>query len=500
MVLGNETPSVTFDHLPAELLVEIIHWLRVETKVTPPWYHTTFVCRRWRTIILGYSPFWARINTNNLEQTKTCLERSKSAPIHITVASLPPEDDRRRALTSLLSPHLHRTKLLWVNVQHAEDLIRYLGPSFPILRNLCILPGLDDIPDEIHVSLDAPRIRCLHVSQATLNWESTLYKDLESLWLLSAFEVPPTIHKFLDVLEACPSLSVLNLMDFMLDTPDTPLTQENRSIRLPLFRECHIGGARSDVATLLRHINISSCDAFSLEFKPSGRARKCSSLWVLPQDTNSRFPFIRHFTNAKLEVELPLTATSADSDILDHKCDVQVGLSFDQGDDSTFSVSFPSVNVRLRPVIFDSVFAFLQPFSITTLEVAYDLKYIDQNTWETALWNLPRLKCLTVTAITYDATQSFRPAQLYAALSSTNTREQVVCPKLEQLYLFRVMLHPTFVDLLYSTLQIRALLGSRVHSFTIEDWYPIDEVRHVWPDFSEVVDEFMVSERSSEIF
>lgn len=499
MVLRNQTPSITIEHLPTELLVEIIRQLRSMIGVTPPWFHTTFVCHRWRTIILGYAPFWTRIETTNLEQATAYLERSKISPIDLTVTNFPPDEDQRRVLTSLLSPHIHRTKVLSVGVQHVEDLIRYLGISFPILEIFCVLPGSDDIPYEIHISLDAPCIHQLRVSQATLDWESTLYKNLKSLWLLFAFEILPTIHKFLDVLEACPLLSVLYLADFSLDNPEIPVTQETRSIRLQHLEECHIGGTRSDVATLLRHINIPSCESFSIDFRPSSRAQKCSNLWVLPQDTSSRFPFIRDSTNVQLEIDLPRTATSADPKFLNQKCDVRVDLSFGDDDSSAFSVSFPAVSTRLRPVILDSAIAFVQPFAITTLVVAYDFENI-HTSWETTLLKFPRLKSLTVIAITYDAVQSLRAAKLYAALSFRSTSHQVVCPNLEELYLFRFKLNSTLVDLLRSILDIRALLGSRLRSLDIEDWYPMEEVRHVWPDFSNGVDEFSESERSLETF
>ncbi|KAJ3482580.1 hypothetical protein NLI96_g6887 [Meripilus lineatus] len=493
MPLGTETSlaSVTINHLPVELLVEIIRELHRQPSLRPPWYHTTFVCRRWRAVVLGYAPFWTTIETTNLEQAKAYLERSKVAPLDLSIDDFPPEEDQRQILASLLSPHLHQVEVLRVKVQHAEEVIQaqYLGSSFPILKSLYILSSWYDINYEVDLPLHAPRLRNLQVNRATLDWQSTLYKNLESLTLYHAFRAPPTLHQFLDILEACPSLSSLEIDGFELDTP---LPQEYRSIRLSHLNLCDISGKQSHVAALLPHIDLPSCELFALRFMPPDRAQKSENLWVLPQDTNSRFPFIRQLVDAQIISEKP-------SSIDYNPYPVNITLTPEDSWMPMFTVSFPALISGLRPIIFDSATAFIQSFDITVLRVEYDLTHVSHDTWLATLLSLPRLESLSVTGRTNDDDESLCVANLYMALYAECPRQQVACPRLDELYLASLKFNLIIASLLHSALKLRSLLGSRLQILSIDDWSPMGDVKPVWPDFSDVVDEFTETERLSNV-
>lgn len=486
------SPCATIHHLPDELLVEIAHIFREQWSFEPRWLLLTFVCHRWRAVFLDYTPFWTKINaTGDVERTRLYLERSKSSPIDLKISHYLYQDIQRRTITSLLSHHTHRIKGLSVGSQYAEDVIQHLGSPFPILERLDLLPSSYN-PPMISLSPVAPRIKTLRVSQSTLDWRSPLFKDLSSLELSSAFRFRPCLHQFLDVLEACPSLESLCLepdFEFESSAGGAPAIEESRSIKLPLLRRCHIDGNRCSIITLLQHIDIPCCRrvSFSTCMLSPDLPQSPEQSWVLRKDLHSRIPLIRDSTDLRL-TSGPVSCNLWDANL------------WVSAPGTSFSVFAPLIPRYSKPAVFESTFALVQSFSITTVTIKFDFTCVTRQMWRDALTSLPSLLVLRIAVVIPSDAQSISAAEIYPVLGIKPYPHEIICPRLNDFGLFCVKLEPDTVLLLHTALRLRVLSNAKLQCLNIDGWYPLREVQWEWPDFSEVVDEFSQHKRNSDYF
>ncbi|KAJ3482585.1 hypothetical protein NLI96_g6888 [Meripilus lineatus] len=509
------SPCVTIHHLPDELLVEIVNILREQKSLSPPWFHLTFVCHRWRAVILDYPLFWTKINaTGDIERTQSFLERSKSFPIDLTISDYPSQDIQRRSLTSLLSDHIHRIKYLTLKPRYAEDVMQRIDSPFPILEWLNLERESGDSPLIVRfgISPPAPRLKYLWISRSTLDWNSSLYKGLSSLSLSSAFRAEPFVGDFLNVLEACPSLENLRLKDFHLREfipedffeegdvipDDFTIPEDPRTIELPLLKKCYVSGYCESIANLLRHIDIPSCSRVSLWFLPGYDRQTSDRFWVLPSDLHTHMPLVPHSTDMQLTSRLHNLYPQFEG--AQWNTDLVLTAPEVSGQPNLW-IYVPLVYKDIKPNFFESAFALVQPFSITTLKIEFDFTCVTRRMWREALTGLRSLVTLRITAAHCKAQCiSAAPAEVYNVLGTKADAHQVICPKLEQLHLRHVNLGPVTARLLHIALQLRALSNAKLQYLDIDDWHSRGEVQWEWPDFLKVADEFSQNKRDAETF
>ena len=167
-----ENASVPINRLPPEILSNVLEHRTGEQDLVA----ATHVCRHWRSVLISSPSLWNcfRLHSSyDLDRTLTYLERSKSAPIDISISAdsprdldvldhLAPQIARTRSLIIRVSHDIHAVFLLLCNsapsLQHLEirafDSVKplpenFLGRQTPSLRSVrfsCVRPEFESFP------------------------------------------------------------------------------------------------------------------------------------------------------------------------------------------------------------------------------------------------------------------------------------------------------------------------------------------------------------------
>ncbi|KAK7051660.1 hypothetical protein VNI00_004639 [Paramarasmius palmivorus] len=210
------------------------------------------VCRRWRTIAIGFPSLWTLIDFSTPELANEMLKRSGQAPLHIryihfehsfkTHERLSDEYvlARMEALSQALS-HRSRLQTIQLDIPSApmEALAARHTEAAPSLWSLHINSSGCDLPPEF-LGGGAPLLTDLFLNGCGLAHSSPLLHNLKSLRLMGGYETSFE-EDLCDVLMFMPALEYLDLEDIRFDdddddSDDTPIVNLSKLRQLDLER------------------------------------------------------------------------------------------------------------------------------------------------------------------------------------------------------------------------------------------------------------------------
>ncbi|KAL5640481.1 hypothetical protein ACGC1H_007659 [Rhizoctonia solani] len=295
----NRSPTlVPISKLPREILVYIFYLIcNHESKwgvnceglhdSLPNLNKISLVCSQCRTLALDEPSFWSHLTFNpdrNSEPSnyswnllQRSIERSSGQPLCITV------------LTDRFPRNLAQTQVAFDYLRPFSDNVKYLRvldynryrtfiPWFlgklgaPSLQALTLLSAdrasrrLFENVDESYPALSDPKyescllsVRSLHLDQASIEWNSPVYRNLISLTLSSVSvgrRTHPTVDDILGILSASPQLHTLRLHTTIFPSRDdeTPSQVHLQALKYLDLRNTNMEG----LLQMLPRLHVSS--------------------------------------------------------------------------------------------------------------------------------------------------------------------------------------------------------------------------------------------------
>lgn len=282
-VLPNEIWSEIFRIVAFSQPISNVHHLRSGRT----WLSITRTCLLWRNISLGDARLWSNVvlQLPSLAWGKEFLARAGAAMVDLTVRCLtvPPshEVSSINALSetaNLISTHLSHTHSLRIHSRQ-RNIIEYLLQSLvagagPVgIRSLCL--GLDaGVSEGSTIAAPASILRAVPLQTLALDclffdWSSGIYTGLVHLSLHAQDRLcAPSMQTFLCILENCPALETLEVVDA------GPLHEEDHSayepVMLSRLRRLTLQNWSKDLKYLLQYLIFPTSAQVTLAFTGSG--------------------------------------------------------------------------------------------------------------------------------------------------------------------------------------------------------------------------------------
>ena len=171
---------------------------------------------------MSHSSLWTHLDFNNIDKTRTYIQRSKSSPLNIFVSNRG-EARLNRAL-SLVIPHIPRLRSFVIYADSIPDILRDFCCTAPILEDLVIDTISPDAQILDHTLFDGnlSSLRELSlVGVAThLPWTNMANLKVFHLSCPEGHEV--TLTQLLDFLESAPLLHTVEIVDSIPSSSDAP--------------------------------------------------------------------------------------------------------------------------------------------------------------------------------------------------------------------------------------------------------------------------------------
>ncbi|KAL4254596.1 hypothetical protein ABKN59_005208 [Abortiporus biennis] len=276
-----------FNRLPKEILIWIFQYTLPYSEEFALYHRSlenlTHICRQWRELVMQHPKFWSKIYTFSFpfgSRAKHYFQLSKGSPVELVV----------NYTNSHLSYHS--------NLQCLEDILPCLGsltfnirnhglasifldkvsnmePSIP--SNSLQIIKLNNCSKGVHVFNLSERLRpqnaiCLRAVKIPFSnpaWSNLVKIELMKMDSTAFGSDPPyTIHDFLDVLERCPDLEILRVLDcFIHGHEPCP----SRIVLLPRLRSFVMKNPVKVISAFTKHIVIPSSS--DVTFHPTGIAK-----------------------------------------------------------------------------------------------------------------------------------------------------------------------------------------------------------------------------------
>ena len=207
--------------LPPEMLVEVAFHFKSDTSLVA----ATHVCHFWRTTLISSPRLWSHLDFTDEERALVYLERSKSAPLSVSLMGLgDPSEIVRESSRNITS----RVTELWAS--HNSFLDELLAQSMPKLERFELI-GSDELPPKNPARLpsstslvihhfDSPRFHAPILTSFHLTHDST-YDSRK--WTTS---IPPEFFR------NCPLLEVASIVCDILNAN----SDSEEVVSLPLLR------------------------------------------------------------------------------------------------------------------------------------------------------------------------------------------------------------------------------------------------------------------------
>ncbi|GAV99575.1 hypothetical protein LENED_001039 [Lentinula edodes] len=249
-------PISPINRIPNELLVIILTYTCTKNSIIDPKrrysMHVSAVCSLWRELALSYPTLWS--------QFEVFLGGDPEDSDYESDADDPPQAKARintfyRQLECILDIYLERSKqellsvridasLIWVNGEHpvfaklarssfrwkSVDfsvylLLPHLYPSLkelqlPELETTSIFQEGDEEQGALSIFAHAPKLRCLEIGFGGFSLEPTVLNSITKL------ECCPDSDDFYHMLEMCPNLQHLTILDIPLSREDQNLISD----------------------------------------------------------------------------------------------------------------------------------------------------------------------------------------------------------------------------------------------------------------------------------
>jgi hypothetical protein len=288
--------------LPDELLLSIFSLLSSTDAWTARprggslWLSVVGTCQRWRNIAHSFPPLWSRIDFGNdvskLRYAHHFIRLSGDVPLKVSLYR-----DRNRTtmdeITGILLPHLSRIENLQFTLRgsNIHQLLPVLTCSAPLLRVLCLrqdassrsllLERQDSVMIPRIFDSDAPLLEQLTLKHVSVNWTTSIFQGLSVLDIASENPIyTPTMESFLDVLDACPKLQALRLVDAGPELPrgTVEYPEPLRSVHLAELRRLTLSARCINVAWIAAHLEVPSSTVLRLSSDMESDAEDLSHL------------------------------------------------------------------------------------------------------------------------------------------------------------------------------------------------------------------------------
>ena len=420
----------------------------------------THVCRGWRERFIACSSLWTALDCTSVEQTRVHLERSKGSPLEICL-----QEEEEEGVTFLndafllVVPHLDRLKSLTLSGS-SDDLIqltKYFASPAPLLEelNLCFTGAEEPVFQDDIFDGDFSSLRELHFCGVTANLARGNLTNLRTFDLRQVPGNKMSVTRLLDLFERAP-LRKIQLWDAFPDSSDAPPGQV---VSLPHLKFLIIN-AQPAHTILLNHLSIPAGASLKQEFDLN--------------DDKSPFP-----------THLPKTLDNLKN--ISHI--TSINLSFNSG--TSLRLHGPSGTHYLYgyligaspslPILDGRILQSLSLFRISMAERLAITEYgtpLPARTETTPVYlTLLPMKNLRILTLTNSLNLPF----VFALNPNKNPSRTVVCPKLEELFLYIMDKDKGLlcINELLEVAKERAASGSKISAIAIvcrEEFVPAKQV------------------------
>ena len=162
--------TLPVSRFPPEILLGVLEYRTNEQDLVA----ATHVCRYWRSILISTPSLWTCFQFHSrydLDRTLTYLERSKSAPINVSVNPGVPQGPE---VLKCLAPHITRTRSLIIQGSHGIHVASFFfcNPT-PSLQHLELMSSESSVRlPENFLSQQAPLLRSVNFNGICPTFES----------------------------------------------------------------------------------------------------------------------------------------------------------------------------------------------------------------------------------------------------------------------------------------------------------------------------------------
>ena len=227
----------------------------------------THVCHGWRDIFISRSSLWTQLDFENVDRTRTYIQRSKSSPLEVYLE----KDEDSTYLDDaflLVTPHIHRIKSITIIADVLPDAIQYFYCHVPLLEELDIHLTCTHAPvlNSALFNGDLSPLRQLRLSGVTTHLPWKNLANLTTFNLKSCHPGHGFVTRLLDFFENAPLLHEIKLDHSIPRSSNAP---SGRLISLPHLDLLAIA-ANPPHSILLNHLSIPTGASLFLRFGFSG--------------------------------------------------------------------------------------------------------------------------------------------------------------------------------------------------------------------------------------
>ena len=241
-----QTPWEEVEKYQNYVYLAMVHNLKVsETRKVWDWTVVTHVCHYWRIAALEYPSLWALIRSDShktIEQTRTYLERSKSAPLTVRHRQKSIQFYRRHVDTEsfLLEvlKELYRIRDLRIILEVSTPLKikELLAQPAPLLQRLELdwpepQAGIRAYVDTLGTLFqgETPQMRSLSIRNTRFSLQSPLLKNLRSL-VLQNIGMQLIMSTLFKVLASCPEMEEMRIWTSGVQRGDNPVEDSENAV------------------------------------------------------------------------------------------------------------------------------------------------------------------------------------------------------------------------------------------------------------------------------
>ncbi|EIW79355.1 hypothetical protein CONPUDRAFT_107669 [Coniophora puteana RWD-64-598 SS2] len=441
----------------------------------------THVCRHWRAVALACPALWTRLNFCSIEWTKEMIQRSKQAPLIVSV-DLSFKAPARTALEEAVRelPRIRQFRLR-SSTNIAQEFIERLTSPAPLLESLLIdnntfSPYNSSARDQTvtiprsFLSHTAPALRKLALWRCDFSWDMPLLKGLTELdlsWISTAAR--PSNGQLLHALRNMPALKKLTLRDTLPMSTDMA-----EGVHLPELQQLHVYGSPFECSQFLSYLTFPEAIKITLNCLTDDEdfssivpflAIKC-----FPPNRGKEAREVLHISGAdpssiRIQSGLPTLGNSSSYTGMKFEWRVTIQLNW-------FQSTLSAINV-LRSII-----SHLDLVAMRIVQIQ-DLDCVSQDFWRALLTSTSAATILDVDCINYssvtDLVKVFHPGVGVPC-------KDILLPHLDQLVLSHTefndtgdnvpSMHPNLnVNVLYDCLMARANHGVSLHRLIVWECY-----------------------------
>lgn len=225
------------------------------------------VCRKWRSILEGTPKFWTRLDTRDpVAFVQMALGRTKDYPI----ALFGPIDGGYLCPAANTNFHnvtaqMNQLETVDLTFEYDDDLSLLTSKPAARLKTLVLScnTGKDFDTPNLFIG-ETPCLESVIFTRFRILWSSPMWRNLLSLQL--EMIVGPDIDHFADILEACPGLHTLSLVDVDFGYPENHNSTRSSAIFLPSLRKMSLepAGTIDLLAQLLGRLQCPTLAVFEI--------------------------------------------------------------------------------------------------------------------------------------------------------------------------------------------------------------------------------------------